>query len=109
MTIKIGETALVTCDNWFLAPDGRQYRSVFGTLKGVRTAEEALGVKVSARSQNWYLEIGDMVIAGCQIHYALRTNDCNECRADNYTVSPEHGLKEFQQPSSIYNADRSGL
>ena len=70
----IGRMALVTTDGWFIAPDGEQYRAVFGTLRGVRSDSDTLGIKTNARSTNWYLQVGDMLIAGCQIHYVMLAN-----------------------------------
>lgn len=53
----IGKKVLVTTDNWFFAPDGIQYRAVYGTLVGIQTSEQALGVKVNARSQDWFMTV----------------------------------------------------
>jgi len=78
MSIKIGDKALITTDLWFFAPDGQQYRAVFGTVKAIRSSEETLGIKTNARSTNWYVEIGDVILAGCQIHYAIKTNHCSD-------------------------------
>ena len=61
-SMQIGQKALITTDAWFYAPDGRQYRAVFGTVKAVRTSEETLGVRTNARSTNWYVEIGLMIM-----------------------------------------------
>lgn len=71
--INIGDSVLVSTDNWFIAPDGKQYRAAFGVLKGIFTDSDMLGIKTNARSTNWYLQVGNLVIAGCQIHYALKT------------------------------------
>lgn len=106
LNIEIGQKALITCDNWFFAPNGRQYRAVFGTVKAVRTAEAALGVRPNGRSTNWYVEIGDMTIAGCQVHYAIRCDQCtDDLSVPDWSQSPEHGLREFMRPNSIYHAD----
>lgn len=107
LNIAAGQKALVTLDNWFFAPDGRQYRAVFGTVRAVRTAEDSLGVKPNGRSTNWYLEIGNMTIAGCQVHYALRTENCHAGRAMDWHSDAQNGLKEFERPCSIYFADES--
>jgi hypothetical protein len=104
MSEMIGRKVLVSTDNYFIAPDGRQYRAVFGKLAGVQTAEESLGVKVNVRSQDWYLTVGNMRIAGCQIHYAILTDECIGGRAVDYTTGSE-GCKEFLRPSLIYFAD----
>jgi hypothetical protein len=106
LNIEIGQKALVTVDQFFLAPDGRYYRGVFGTVKGVRTAEETLGVKPNGRSTNWYLEIGNVTVAGCQVHYAVRTEACNNAPiVEDWTVSSEHGMRIYERPNAVYFAD----
>jgi len=105
LNIAVGEKALVTVDNWFYAPNGRQYRAVFGTVRAIRTSEESLGVKTNARITNWYVEVGKMTIAGCQIHYALRTDSCEQGKVMDWSTSPEKGCYEFERPSAIYFAD----
>lgn len=103
--IKVGDKVLVTTDAWFFAPDGEEYRAVFGTLHGVYTSEDTLGVKTNARSTNWYVVIGNMTLAGCQIHYVIKTQ----------WVSFEPPMRELEKDGSlclskantsrIYNAD----
>lgn len=74
MNINIGDKAVVTTFDWFHAPDGQSYKAVFGTIKGIYNAEEVLGIISNKHSTNWYLEIGNVVIAGCQIHYLVKTD-----------------------------------
>lgn len=106
LNIAPGQKGLVTLDNWFYAPNGRQYRAVFGTVKAARTAEDTLGVKPNGKSTNWYLEIGNVTIAGCQIHYVVRCDAvATDSHIEDYTVSAEHGLKEFKRPNTVYMAD----
>lgn len=68
-----GNNFLLTCDNWFVAPDGRQYRSVWGRIE-IYDSEKTLGVKTNVKSTNWYVIVGEqgkrVIIAGCQVHYA---------------------------------------
>jgi len=73
--MKIGEKFLITTDEWFYAPDGNSYRSVHGTVKGIFTDKEALGIETNRHSSNWYVQIGNMIVAGCQIHYVTKTDD----------------------------------
>lgn len=94
----IGRMALVTTDNWFIAPDGEQYRAAFGTLRAVRSDSDTLGIRTNARSTNWYLEVGDMLIAGCQIHYVLLTD----------TVSLKPPVLEGQHEGRAVFSPRSG-
>lgn len=107
LNIEAGQKALITTDNWFFAPDGNSYRAVFGTVKAVRTAEESLGVKPNAKSTNWYVEIGNMTIAGCQVHYAIRTDECSSDRGRDWNSSAEHGCNEFERPCAVYFAGRA--
>lgn len=105
MNIEIGDKAIITTDNWFYAPDGRQYKAVYGTVKAVRSSEDTLGIRTNARSTNWYVEIGNMTIAGCQIHYLVKSSSCNFDRVPDYQADAQ-GLSEFMRPSSIYDADQ---
>ena len=70
----IDKTYLITTDAWFFAPDGEQYRAVFGTVNDVFDDATTLGIKTNDKSTNWYISIGNMLIAGCQIHYVIRTD-----------------------------------
>lgn len=94
--MKIGDMALVTTNGWFYAPDGRTYRAVFGKIKAIHSSEEQLGVKRGPRDVSWYMEIGDMVIAGCQILYAVnctcvQTGSVHEKRPDKEQVTVRDG------------------
>lgn len=107
--IQPGNRYLITCDEWFFAPDGESYRAVFGTVHAVVDAEEALGIKTNRNSTNWYVVIGDMIVAGCQIHYAMRTDRVS---FDPPSVELDHEGKRIRSTcitSRIYNADGSGL
>lgn len=107
--MKTGEKYLISCDNWFFAPDGENYRAVFGTVHGVQDAESVLGVKTNARSTNWYVLIGDMVLAGCQIHYAIRTDAVS---FDAPLAEVDHDGARHKVDCAltrIYDADKSGL
>lgn len=105
MNINVGDTILLTTNDWFYAPNGQQYKAVFGTVKAVLSSEATLGVRTNARSTNWYVEIGDMTVAGCQIFYAVRTPHCNFEDVPDYTQGCEHGVHRYIRPSNIYNAD----
>jgi hypothetical protein len=102
--LKIGEKFLITADEWFYAPDGNAYRAVHGTLKGIHNSEEVLGVKTNRGSTNWYVEIGNMEIAGCQIHYTIKCDNCN-FSASKRELDHELESKAVTCPSRIYNAD----
>lgn len=100
----VGKKVLVTVDNWFYAPNGKSYRAVWGTLKAVKTAEDTLGVRPNGRSTNWYLEVGNLTIAGCQVHYVLQTDTVEFGEVDEF--STHEGLHVVsKRPSAIYNAN----
>lgn len=104
--MKIGEKWLITADNWFFAPDGENYRAVWGTVYAVMNDEEALGIKTNRNATNWFVKIGNMVIAGCQIHYAIR---CDKVSFDAPNAEIDHeGVRMISRCSvtRIYNADR---
>lgn len=102
--LQVGKKALITTDNWFMAPDGKQYKAVFGTIIRVASAEETLGIKTNARSSNWYVEIGNMTLAGCQIHYGIATDKCELSDIEDYR-STDNGIIKYLRPSMIYNSD----
>ncbi len=103
--IAVGKKYLITTDHWFYGPDGGQYRAAFGTVKAIHSSEETLGVKTNARSTNWYVEVGCLTIAGCQIHYAVQTDTCSFEPITDYRVT-DQGVVEYTVPrSSILDAD----
>lgn len=65
---------LITTDNYFYGPDGQQYRSVFGEIEILQ--DGFLGITTNRNSSNWYIKVSGktqhIIIAGCQIHYALK-------------------------------------
>ena len=101
---SVGKKVLVTTDSWFLAPDGRQYKAAWGTVQAIETDEKTLGVRTNARSTNWYLQVGEMVIAGCQIHYAVACEKCDTGSVVDWKEVDGQAVK-YIRPSFIYNAD----
>lgn len=101
---KIGETYLITTDNWFFAPDGNNYKAVFGTVKSVQNDMDTLGIKTNAKSTNWYIAIGNMLIAGCQIHYAIKTTTCSKAQSVS-EVEHKGNMYSNLVGSRIYFAD----
>jgi secreted PhoX family phosphatase len=99
---------LITTDNWFYAPDGLKYRSVWGEVKIVE--DSVLGLKTNRGSTNWYAYVGDddkgMVVAGCQIHYAVRCEEKpNTDTVRDFTYGGEK-TEFYQRPTEIYIAER---
>ena len=95
---------LITTDAWFLAPNGKLYRAVWGEVEIIQDA--ILGVKTNKNSSSWFAKIGSennhVIIAGCQIHYAVRceTEPYTETVKD-YAIGTDVGCKEFERPTQI--------
>lgn len=99
----IGKKVLITTNNWFYAPDGKSYRGVWGTLKGLHEAKDILGFPIQ-RSVNWIAEVGDMVIMGCQIHYIILSPTPPPDTVEDFSAK-EGQVTNYNHPSYIYNAD----
>lgn len=104
MMPAVGDKILVTTDNWFYAPDGAQYRAAFGTVHAVSTAEDTLGVRPNGKSTNWYMQVGCLTIAGCQVHYVVKTDTCNLGRAKDW-AHHDGACTEYERNSVIFDAD----
>lgn len=105
MNIEIGKTYLLTTSAWFFAPDGRTYRAAFGTVHGIHSSEETLGLRTNAKSTNWYVQIGALTIAGCQIEYAVQTDECDMGQVADYKVTEQGECVKYFRPSDIFDAD----
>lgn len=98
---------LITTDAWFYGPDGKQYRAVWGEV--VIVSDSILGIKTNVRSSNWFAKVGSednhVIVAGCQIHYAIKSEKKpNIDSADDYSI--EQGeVKKHKRPTNIYIAD----
>lgn len=97
---------LITTDAWFYAPDGKQYNAVWGEVEIV--SDSILGIKTNVRSSNWFAKVGTehkhVIVAGCQIHYALKCDaPPNTNEIYDYRVT-DSGLLNYKRPSQIYIA-----
>lgn len=99
-------THLITTDNWFFAPDGKSYRSVWGNV--VITDDSVLGIKTNARSSNWFAKVGSddnyVIIAGCQIHYAVKCDKPNINEIEDFNTESGE-CKKYIRPTLIYIAE----
>lgn len=100
----IDKKVLVTTSNWFYGKDGKQYRAIHGTLKAVHEAGSTLGFIPNRSHANWFIEIGEMIVMGCQIMYVIQCDEVStEITSDYITdVNYPEGIKYFDRPSSIY-------
>ena len=95
---------LINTDSYFIAPDGREYKAVYGEVEILN--DDFLGVKTNARSANWFAKVGTeenhVIIAGCQIHYATKTTkDVNR----RYSESWRDDGTKIALPCRIYFAE----
>ena len=98
---------LITTDAWFLAPDGKQYKAAWGNVEIIE--DSFLGLKTNKNSSNWFAKVGNeekyIIIAGCQIHYAVKSDKkpniemCEDWQAD------VNKINIFERPTQIYIAE----
>ena len=98
---------LITTDGWFTAPNGRAYCAVWGEVEILE--DTVLGVKTNRNSSNWYAKVGNevnhVIIAGCQIHYAIRSEEKpNTEDVLDYSVV-DKGFTSYERPTEIYIAE----
>ena len=99
---------LITTDDWFYAPDGKQYKAVWGNIEVLD--DSIWGIKTNRNASNWYAKIGSedkhVIIAGCQIHYSVKCDEKpNTDIVEDYHTSAEVGVKNFSRPSQIWIAE----
>ena len=100
---------LITTDNWFVAPDGEQYLSAWGEVEILN--DSILGVKTNSRSANWFAKIGSeqnhVIVAGCQIHYAVKCDKKPNIKNTTTTENWHEGniVKDKSAITRIYIAE----
>ena len=98
---------LITSDAWFYAPDGKQYRAAWGEVEIIE--DSFLGVKTNRNSTNWFAKVGSeqkhIVIAGCQIHYAIKCENRPNTEASDDWTSNDNGCIKYERPTTIYIAE----
>lgn len=100
---------LVTTNSWFLAPDGVQYRAVWGRIE-IYDSKSTLGINPNRNSVNWYAVIGEgekrMIIAGCQILYAcvsVKAPNTLRVKEDRWNEEIKNYV-EYERSTHIYLA-----
>lgn len=92
---------LITASEWFYAPDGKQYRAVWGDVKVIPT-KDILGVDPNPVTANWSLQVGDenhhIIIGGCQINYSVKC----EGRPNTYEIEQVFDGKAQKCEPAIY-------
>lgn len=98
---------LITTDSYFIAPDGKQYKAAWGEVQILE--DSVLGVKTNRNASNWYAKVGcesnHIIIAGCQIHYAVKCENMPHTGvSEDWTFDAPSGLKVVETPTKIYIA-----
>lgn len=97
---RIGKKVLVTTSDWFYAPDGLEYKAVFGTLKAIEESSKIVGFNTTrGHYANWVYTIGNLVVMGCQVQYIVYTDEVNSTQMVSDWHS-DHGV--IQRPNRIY-------
>lgn len=98
--IKQGEKYIVTSDNWFLAPDGQEYRAAYGVCHLLKM-EDVFGFTPQRPSTNWFMQVGEgdnmVMIAGCQIHYVVK------CDKKPSAIEGVHNIPNTQTDQTVKN------
>lgn len=97
---------LITTDNYFRAPDGKQYNAVWGNVTIID--DSVLGIKTNRNSTNWYARIGTdehhVIVAGCQIHYAIKTEIEPPVECFDYEIHEGKKIWSKDNSTRIYKA-----
>lgn len=48
----INKGVLLTCTDWFFAPDGQQYKAIWGIMKGIKEVKKELGIDINRAHSN---------------------------------------------------------
>lgn len=98
----INKKVLVTTSNWFYGADGKTYRAIHGILKNVQEVSKLLGFTPNRSHANWYLEIGEMVIMGCQVMYLIQCDNVEQNSVISDWKDTENGISVYNRPNLIY-------
>jgi len=94
---------LITTDSWFYGKDGLKYKSVWGEVTVL--GDDILGVKTNRNSANWFIKVSgeteSLLIAGCQVFYALQCDEPDFSEVEEKTYGAE-GVHDLTRPSEIY-------
>lgn len=101
----VGHNVLCTCQSWFVGPDGKQYKAIWGNLKAVHEAGKTMGFIPNRSHANWFYEIGNSVIMGCQVLYMIKCEaKPNVEPVKDWQADATNGLKEYERTTFIYLA-----
>ena len=98
---------LITTDAWFIAPDGKQYKAAWGECEIM--SDNLLEIATNRNSTNWFVKVGSIskhvIIAGCQIHYAVKSEECPEISDVEDWHADGVNFNKYLRPTQIYIAE----
>lgn len=98
----INQKVLISTNDWFVGPDGKDHRAVWGTLKGVHEAGKHLGFIPNRAHANWFYEVGEIIIMGCQVKYMCLCPDQPKTDVRAWKLSESDNYpKEYDAPFKI--------
>lgn len=103
MKDHINKKCLITTSGWFVAPDGKEYRAVWGELKAIHEVGKSLGFIPNRSHANWFVEIGGMIVMGCQVMYFVACPEMPETgEVEHWNTKEAGGIDRHLTPSKIY-------
>lgn len=97
----IGKKILATTEEWFYAPDGKNYLAIHGTLKEIHIID-GTGLRPTRGSANYILEIGNTFINGCQINYIVQCDTVNQSNEVDTDLEFEGKFYKTKRQNRIY-------
>lgn len=98
----INQKVLITTSEWFVGPDGKDHKAVWGTLKGVYEAGKHLGFIPNRAHANWFYEVGDIIMMGCQVKYICLCSEQPKEDVQAWTFEKDDTLpKTYTAPFKI--------
>lgn len=92
-----GEKMLITCDEFFCAPDGKFYRAIYGRV-WIHRFDESFGFKAHGHA-NWMVRVcrdedneNGVTIAGCRVNYAVKMEETPALVVGNFVSTLQGGL-----------------
>lgn len=105
LAVRGSRLMAIQVDDWMFAPDGQQYRVIFGLAQVLR-AKDLLGFE-PRNSANWWVMVGEgegsMLIAGCKIHFAQEVSS-KPAGSHVYEVKSADAIEIICNPSPAQKA-----
>jgi hypothetical protein len=98
----IGKKVLITTGAYFIGPDGKEHRAIWGTLDGIHKVPREY--QPPRGMANWYYEIAGMCVMGCQVNYIGLCPEKPSSPDISTFLTKDFEVKETSLPNAIYIA-----